>query len=78
MNFEYLSHPYLDEESFSRNQLFWVGNIGLLVGWLAVDSFPEFVTVAGLWIFADMILYAKQTDADLVKMYGSQKRGENR
>ena len=77
MDFEHLSHTYLDEETFTRNQIFWIGNVGLLLGWLTIDSFTDFVTVAGLWILADMILYAYQTDRDLVKMQASQTGGEN-
>jgi len=77
VDFEHLNHPYLDEQKFTRNQIFWTGNLGLLFGWLAVDSFTDFVTVAGLWILADMVLYAYQTDHDLVKMKGSQPGGEN-
>lgn len=76
MEFEHLTHPYLDEEEFTRNQVFWTGNIGLLFGWLAVDSFKDLVFVAGLWILADIILYAYETDHDLVNLNAAGKAGD--
>jgi len=69
-----LSHPYLDEEEFTRNQVFWTGNLGLLFGWLAVDSFKDLVFIAGLWILADMILYAYRNEEQLIRL---KQRGED-
>jgi hypothetical protein len=69
-----LSHPYLDKEVFSREDIFWAGQIGVLIGWLAVDSFTDFVFVVGFWILLDMMLYAYRNDEQLISL---KQGGEN-
>jgi len=77
VEFDHLEHPYLDEETFSRNDVFWIGMIGVVIGWLAVRSFSEFVTVVGLWILLDMAIYAYRNDEELLRISSPKDGGEN-